>query len=1194
MRLKTIAVVLFLSSILVAQEYRGSINGTITDVSGAAVAGVTVRVTNVATNTSVDTATDERGYFQAQFLSPGTYSITAESRGFKKTQRQAIRVDAGSNATANFVLQVGSDAETVNVTASAPLLETTNADLGQVVPDTYVKDVGVSIFRNAANYVRIAPGVTGQSTGTYTSDNQTGVSINGGGGALNVGTNGKGTQGGANEWILDGVPDSVPLSTGSVVVVPTQDDIEEMKVDTTMLDASFGHSTGGAVTIVTKSGTNSLHGTAYGIGRWKGLNANTWQNDRTGTPKSDVNYHQWGYFVGGPLYIPHVYNGKGKTFWSTSFETDDDLRDLSETTRVPTLAESRGDFSHTLSASGAPLKLYNPFSTVLTSSGTFSSRSQFMCVAGVPVVPNANGTQTGGTPCAIIPQQLINSTGAAVLATLLSESGGPNIAGAADRLGVQNWFADKTYRVAQRDLSARVDHTISDKQRLFARYSRLTRNQSPDTLIFGAQQYNGSGANIDTFLQFRQSFTINDTYAFSPNFLGSFSYGYVRRVNNDSYGSSGVPAPSSWNLPSILTTNQYIVGMPNFAISSADTGVSLGTRINLIANNGHAGFATFTKAAGSHTLKFGVDFRADQFNTASQPVQAAGQFNIGPAFTDSNPLSSSASQTSGSGVATLLLGLADSGSLTRTAPLALTNRYIAGYLQDTWRISRKLTVTAGLRYDVETPYTERHNNVAFGFDPNVALGINGIPLSASVPAFNANLHGGLVFAGVNGISRAEGNLDKNNFGPRVGFAYQLFSKTVVRGGFALFYSPMADILSFLGGVNTFSPNTPYTGTTNSSATPATSISNPFPNGIVPTQGSSLGALSLIGNSVEFLNQNRVSPYNEQLQFSIQQQLPSRVIIEVAYVGMTSVKELESFNLNDLPLPLNVSANTASVPNPFKSLFPSNTAYGSGSTIKATNLMVAFPQFTSVTEDGVNSGVSTYNALALRAEKRMSRGLSVIGNFTWSKLMHNNVTSLVNQSFYHYRSIGQFDVPKNFRLAVTYAPPFHSSRSGLLGGLLRQTLGGWEITNFLSMESGLPLSITGNNGRPIIAGDPRGHGPIDLRLGDVVVNGVPQNPYFNTSVFQQLPSQFYPGSISPTAPFISTLRAPGPCALNTSVLKNFPIREQVSVQLRFEVFNTTNHPFFNAPGTNSSSPGSFGVITGASNSRQAQVGVKILF
>jgi hypothetical protein len=1169
-------VALFAPASAFAQDARGSINGTVTDASGGTVAGVTIRITNPETGVSVGTITNAHGAYDLPFLMPGTYTVTAELDGFKKASRSGIRVDVGGHATADFGLALGSALETVTV-SGAPLLEMTSADLGQVVPRTYITDVGTSIFRNAANFVRLAPGVTGQSQGTYTSDNQTAVSISGGGGV----------QGG-NEWVLDGVPDTVPLSTGSVVIVPPVDAIEEMKVHTTMFDAAYGHSTGGAVTIVTKSGTNALRGDAYVFRRPTALAANSWANNRSHIAKPAVNYWLGGGGAGGPLVLPHAYDGHNRTFWFAAYESDRDVRDLFQSTRVPTAAEAAGDFSNTLSLQGAALVLYNPFSTVLSSSGTFVSRSPFMCNGNVPVTPNADGTQTGGTPCAIIPRSLINATGAAVLAHLVQSSGGPNISGARNQLGVNNWTADKTYQVGQRNLNLRVDHVIDNKQSIFARVSRVTRNQVPTVLIDGAQQYNGSGANIDTFLQYRTAAMVTDTYVFSPTLLGSFAYGFARRENVDTFGSYGEAAPASWQLPSVLTQNQFIDGMPNFALAAADTGVSLGARANLLANNSHSFLSTFTRELGKHTVKFGSDLRIEQYDTSSQGVAAAGQFNVSPLFTNANPLVASSSQTSGSSSASLLLGLADSGSLARTAPLSLRHTYLGLFVQDTWRRDR-LTVTVGLRYEVETPYTERDDQVAFGFDPSANLPIQ-------VPGYT--LTGGLQFAGVEGKPRREGHIDPNNFGPRVGATYHLTPKTVVRGGYGLFYAPIVDLISNLGGVPTFSSSTPYVGSANGSATPLTTISNPFPNGIVQPLGSTPGVLAQVGNSLSFVNPDRVAPYTHQWQVSVQRELPASTIVEVAYVGMLSRGELESYNLNDIPAAANIASGATQVPNPFFGIFPPTSTLGASRTVAARSLQVAFPQFTTLIEDGLNVGESNYHAVSARVEKRLSHGFSAIGSYSFSHLVHNNVTSLVNTAYFHsdtvdYRSISALDQPHIFRVAATYAVPAPFAGGGSGYRVLRAALGGWTLTNYLTMESGLPLNITGTNGRPIITGDPRNTGPVNSRLGDVVVNGVPQNPYFNTAVFQQLDNQFYPANISPTPPFSDRLRAPRQAALNTSVLKTIATG-RVRTELRLEAYNVTNHPFFNAPGTNSASVGTFGVITGASNSRQVQVGVKVKF
>jgi hypothetical protein len=239
-------------------------------------------------------------------------------------------------------------------------------------------------------------------------------------------------------------------------------------------------------------------------------------------------------------------------------------------------------------------------------------------------------------------------------------------------------------------------------------------------------------------------------------------------------------------------------------------------------------------------------------------------------------------------------------------------------------------------------------------------------------------------------------------------------------------------------------------------------------------------------------------------------------------------------------------------------------------------------------DAANTGVTTYNALQARAEKRVTHGLSVVSTFTFSKLMHNNLTSVVNTR--HYRSISSLDQPKLFRLAVVYSLPVHFAGSGY-HRILREVAGDWAITSYLTMESGLPLSISQTNGRPLVVGNPQVGGSINQRLGDRVSGGVVQNPYFNTAAFQALPSQF---AVSPQVPYISQLRAPGLCALNASLFKNFAIYERMHAELRLETYNTTNHPFFSAPGTNMSTAATFGVITGGSNSRSMQAGLKIIF
>ena len=365
----------------VGQEFRGTILGRILDPSGAAVVGANVEVMNVDTNTVVRSRSNETGNYQIPFLMPGDYTVRVEIAGFKRMERQGIRVSTSEPVTVDFTLEIGQAAESVTVTAAAPMLNTASADLGQIVDKTYVGMITVSLSRNVMNLRNMAPGVTG-GTGTYTSSAQADFSIAGGG---------SGT--GRNEIIVDGIPNTT--AGGTIGFVPSVDSVEEVKVHTTMFDAALGHSNAGAVTIVTKGGSNDLRGALYLYKRWPGFYANSWTNNRLGLPKPPVQYYQWGYTVGGPVWFPKLFNGRNRTFFSTSLERDRDPRELTRQARVPTEAERAGDFSRTINRQGGAFAIYDPLTSVI--SGNVVTRQPF---AG-----------------ARIPASRISPIGAAVLAS---------------------------------------------------------------------------------------------------------------------------------------------------------------------------------------------------------------------------------------------------------------------------------------------------------------------------------------------------------------------------------------------------------------------------------------------------------------------------------------------------------------------------------------------------------------------------------------------------------------------------------------------------------------------------------------------------------------------------------------------------------------------------------------------------------
>ena len=1124
--------------IAAAQEFRGTILGRITDPSGAAIAGAAVQVENADTNAVLRTASNEAGNYQVPFLLPGNYSIRVEHRGFKKIERQAIRVSTNEQITLDFTLELGAATESVTITAAAPLLNTTTSDLGQVIDHSYVGMVSVSLSRNVVNLRSLVPGVTGD-TGTYTSAAQANFSIAGGGSGQ-----------GKNEIIVDGMPNTT--AGGTIGFIPSVDSVEEVKVHTTMFDAAYGHSNAGALSITTHGGGNEPHGAVYLYKRWTALYANSWTNNRLGLPKPPVKYQQWGYTVGGPVWIPKLYNGRNRTFFSTSLERDHDPRELTRQARVPTQAERQGDFSQTLNRQGGALSLYDPATTTVT--GSTATRQVF---AG-----------------ARIPTARINPIGAAVLGKFPL----PNQAGPV-QLAAYNWADSKTYTVDQRQVSARIDHTLSERQRLFGRIGFLNRIQQADDLFYGATSYPVIGtSDLGSLIRHRINFSVDDTILLSSSLVGSVRLG-VLSYTSDSRGGAAGADPKDLQLPDAIVRNQAIRGWSNFDLGENIPGI--GASASFSREMVYSALSTWTKLTGQHATKFGIDYRLSRTNSVSPGGNAAGSFTVGPTFTQSDPFNRNAANNSGSGMASMLLGLADSGNLGYNSPTSIQDHYIGLFVQDDWKISSRFTLNLGLRYELETPYTERYNRNSYRFDPAA-------PLPVKIP--NLDLKGGILFAGVNGNPRAIGP-DKNNFGPRIGFAWNPLPKTVVRGGFGIFYSTIALNTGFFGALNVFNTVTPYVGSIDNGATAATTLANPFPTGLVQPVGSSVGLMAQVGDTLSFFDDRRVNPYNEQWQLSVQRELPARVLFEAAYMAMHSLKQVESFNLNEKPdvfLAQGRAENNA-VPNPFLGVFPATSTLGRGTTITQNRLWVRFPQFTTLTMQGAPTGRATYHSLQMKADKRVTRGLNFLWAYTFSRLMDNNTTSIVNVR--RYRAVSAFDQKHVMRVAFTYQFPLRFAGGGM-NMVWRQAFGGWALSGFGTLATGVPLSVTHANGRPLRLRNPRLDGPVSARLGDRRdAGGRILNPYFDITAFLPLADQY---TVTPEPPALDELRAPRTRSLNLALFKSFPIREKLKLEVRMEATGATNSPIFDAPGTNMNQAATFGVISSAGGSRAMQGSARLVF
>ncbi len=1148
MRLRPYLVLVgLLAACLLGQEFQGTILGRITDSSGAVVPDVQVKVVNTETGASSSTKTNAQGNYRVPFLLPGDYRVFVEHPGFQKIERHNVRVSMGTEITLDLVLQIAAAVESVTVTEAPTALNTTNPELGQVVERAYIENVPVSLTRNVLNNISLDAAVDA-SGGTYTSNGQSGISIAGGGGIS-----------GNNEVIVDGVPNTIARSGGIIIYVPTADSVDEMKVHTTMFDAAYGHSNGGAISITTRGGGNQVHGTLYDYKRWAALNTNSWSNNRLGYPKPPVSYNQVGFSFSGPVYLPKLYNGRNRTFFSLAYERDDDKRDLFRQARVPTELERSGDFSQTLNSLGTGyVQIYDPWSTV--GSGSSATRT---------LLPNNK-----------IPAARIDPTGAAVVKAYAP----PNLPGPV-QIGKYNWAVDGLVAVKQRNYTARVDQLVSDKQRFFVRYSHLVRIQDSDVMMPGVNSWPVDGnSDIGQDDRYMDNLGIDHTVTFSPTWVASFRYGLAMRWQMKSNPRQLLdPAPLS--LAPIIAQNQFFKAWPTFNLDSENF-PRLGSTKGPNRFYTSTWLATVYKQMGNHSLKFGGDFRLPRYNILDPGSSGPGTFTFNNTFTRLNYSQSASGNTSGSALASLLLGVPASGSLGYNAASAYQNTYTGLFVQEEWKVRRNLALNFGVRYELETPYTERFDRDIFGFDYNAA---------SPLPVPGLNLRGGVLFAGLKGVPRGQGNLDKNNFGPRFGFAWSLNSKTVVRGGFGMFYASPTYNDDYLGTASVFNVTTSYVASTNSNATPYTTLANPFPTGLLTPRGAALGLAEFYGSTLEFADQNRLNPYNEQWQFGVQREVPGRVLVDAAYMGMHSLKQMGSFNLNEKPdvyLALGAAENNT-IPNPFLGIFSPQSTLGQGSTIPQNRLWSLYPQYTSLTVHK-NAGQAIYHSGQLKVQKRYSHGLNVNLSYVFSKLITSNTSTIINERP-QWRGIAGSDRPHKLRLAFVYQLPFGPGKpvGASLVRPLARIIEGWTLSGYINYRSGAPLSVSGANGRPIMLRNPSKSGSVSERLGDIVdpKTGKVLNPYFDIDAFQALANQY---TISPEPPYRSGFRGPAAWGRNLALAKDMRLWERYKLQIRCEASNFTNSVSWGNPGTNMATQATFGVISSGGGGRGIQMSARMMF
>ncbi|HXS95154.1 MAG TPA: TonB-dependent receptor [Candidatus Limnocylindrales bacterium] len=1195
MRISRVAVsaILFCAAAF-SQEFRGTISGAVIDASGAGIAGAKVVATETHTGSKVQTVSEATGQYTLPFLAPGDYDLTASFQGFKEFVQKNIHVGSGDHPQIDIKMTVGEATQSVEVTADAPLVNAENATLGQAITTKEVEDLplngGTPMMLAQFSIGVIATGIPSL---VHPFDS-------GGPAAMSIG----GTSQQTSELLLDGSPDAT--WDGRQAYSPPRDAVQEVRTKAFDSDASFGHTGGGTLKQVMKTGTNSFHGTAWEYNQPNTLAANNFFNNRVGTPSPVTHFNQYGLTAGGPVYIPHVIKGKDKLFWFFAYEGLPDSQPNPTLLTVPTDAERHGDFSALLSlcspatvgTTGCAYQLFDPNTAVATSSTAYT-RSPF---AGN-----------------IIPTNRLN----AIALKYLSFYPEPNVTSGVGASGVNNYNSNVTTNDKYNNELGRIDYNMSDRSRIFGDIRRTGYSQDKNNYFNNAAE--GS-------LLFRNNWggTVDEVYTINPTTVMDVRGNFTRMAESHDLPSAGFD-PTSLGFPSYVAGNAQHLQMPIISLSTFQNLGASGA--NQLPSQSLQLFADVVKVKGNHTLKFGTDLR--QYNLNVQTFgNSTGTFSFNNSWVrGSNSASSTVAQ--GQDLAAFLLGLPSSGSYDQNPAASYYSHYYSGFIQDDWRVSRTLTLNLGVRYDHDTPYHEKWARTVNGFDNTVPNPIAGAAVAAYnknpntlIPAGSFAVPGGLTFASPSNTQVYSNN--SNRISPRVGLAWspaKLGGKTVIRAGVGMFVQPLTiSSLSATGAYSTnpiqtqegFSQSTQFVATNNNFINIANTLDNPFPTGIVAPAGAAAGLATFDGQTVSFLAPNQVNPYSLRWNLDIQHTVGSNTLFEIAYIGnhavhlpitVTQLNMVPAQYLSTLPtrdVALNTTL-TGTVPNPFAGLLP-NASSLNGSTVALDQLLAPYPQYpvgigsgswsgsTGVLEYNNPAGSSYFESLNLRVQRRLSSGLTIIGNYIYSKLIEE-MTWLNATDPAPEKRVSPIDHPHRIVFAGTYDLPVGAHRHyDLHSKVANSLLGGWVVSSTYMWQMGPP--VVWMNGSTTTPGDyvyfgGAGALTVDPRQAGITASGA-AIPAFNTSLFATSSTQAFAFHIRTFSTTFPNIRADNINNLDASLLKRFNFTESKYLQLRFEAYNLPNHPTFAAPNTQASST-SFGLITSQANRpRTIQVGARIVW
>ena len=1121
-----------------AQSFQGTLRGRVLDPKGATASAAVVTLIDEGTAVRRQTVTNEQGEYTFASLTPASYTVTVEAEGFKRLQQRGVTVETQAIAVLDLTLELGQVSELVNVTADAPPLQTGDASTGQLLDSQKITDLPL-LGRNPFFTAKLAQTVVFVANPKFArmQDQNGNSQVSIAGGPLRT-----------NNYLVDGI--SITDSNNRAVILPSPEAVQELKLQASTFDAEANRTGGGSFNTLLKSGTNEIHGSAVGHIRQTDWLANNFFANRAGQPIADQPFRDWAGSLGGPIFIPKVYDGRNKSFFFVTTEAYRQHDGSTTLLSVPTALERAGDFSHSVSKSGTPQVIYDPLTTA------------------------ADGTRQ---PFAgnVIPANRLSSVGSALASYY------PNPNAATTYYGAPNYNFTGSYPNRGDQRTFKADQEFRSWLRASGSYiHQKTFEVDAPTNIFPNVASPSQTYCCDRKIDVTEA---NATVTASPTTVIAIRWGFNRFYSKRTQESAGFNL-AQLGLPASLASETPNAAFPAITMADVSSFGGGGTSQDVFYSRNFN--TTISKFVGKHNLKAGFDFRTlHDFGTPS-----SGPTSLGFSAVFTQAKAQSATAGTGASLGTMLLGYPTSGSMNVVASFDDFVRYYGGFVQDDYRVTPKLTLNLGIRFEYESGIQERNNKLIVGLNPTAANPLPGVT-------------GAVEYAGVGGNPTQTGDALSVRPAPRFGVAYQLDGKTVARGGYGIFWAPT--FFSFQNAIG-YSQTTSIVTSTNGNFTPAASLANPYPNGLLQPSGNTLGALSGIGQAITIPDPKTQSAgYVQEYSLEVQRQAPGGLVLTLGSLGSHSLYLLQSGQNIDQLNPSNFSlgsALTQSVANPFYN----NGGVGSiaNATVSREQLLLPFPQYTAVALATSGTASSRYYSFYFRAERRFSKGLSVLASYAWSRSNDNVIgLSLAGasqiasvsgaQNAYNLNgewSLSTQDVPNRFTTAITYELPFGKGKTFLNGSrALNLIVGGWSANAFGVMQTGYPLSVTQPNNNSVIGASyqrpnatgvaPATSGSVDSRVTD----------WLNPAAFSQA-AQFTFGNVSR---FID-VRGPGLFNWDLSVFKTFSIKERIRAQFRAEALNATNTAYFGTPNTTVTNS-SFGVITSQiNNPRLIQLGTRITF